>query len=231
MNPPEVTVESALRARKQLARGLNALQSPGMPSELHGIAEPVARAMGLLHEIERSRGASAITHALVALAAVREALSTLQHAHQLHPAVAEASREVAEALGLVHALAHPARPARARAATEKLPRAEAALGAHSASNFYRGLRMGDLVDVGGVFVATYAQWPIGQRLQLKVSMPGGYEFDSEVEVAWVREARTLPGRLDAPAGFGARFIGISPEARALVQRYVKNREPLFHDEV
>jgi hypothetical protein len=91
--------------------------------------------------------------------------------------------------------------------------------------------MGDLVDVGGVFVATYAQWPIGQRLQLKVSMPGGYEFDSEVEVAWVREARTLPGRLDAPAGFGARFIGISPEARALVQRYVKNREPLFHDEV
>jgi len=32
-------------------------------------------------------------------------------------------------------------------------------------------------------------------------------------------------------GFGARFTQITPEARQLIYRYVRNREPLFHDDL
>ena len=35
----------------------------------------------------------------------------------------------------------------------------------------------------------------------------------------------------AQPGFGAQFTQITPEARQLVYRYVRNREPLFHDDL
>lgn len=104
---------------------------------------------------------------------------------------------------------------------------EAALGAHSATNFYKGLTGSDVVDGGGLFIATYQIPPIGQELWIKVALPGGYEFEASGQVAWTRES----GSGDAPPGFGARFREISPEARRLVYRYVRNREPLFHDDL
>jgi hypothetical protein len=48
-------------------------------------------------------------------------------------------------------------------------------------------------------------------------------------VAWTRDAPNSGA--DAPPGFGARFTQISPEGRQLVYRYVRNREPLFHDDL
>ena len=66
-------------------------------------------------------------------------------------------------------------------------------------------------------------------LPSKVSMPGGYEFEALGIVRWTREA-PLSGS-DSPPGFGAQFTQISPEGRQLVYRYVRNREPLFHDDL
>jgi hypothetical protein len=124
-------------------------------------------------------------------------------------------------------------PASAAAAAAAAPRApagaavvEAALGAHSPTNFYKGLSGNDVIDDGGVFIATYRIPRIGQEIWLRVSMPGGYEFDARAEVKWTRES----GTSDAPPGFGAQFREISNEGRQLVYRYVRNREPLFHDD-
>lgn len=103
---------------------------------------------------------------------------------------------------------------------------EAALGAHSPTNFYKGLTGNDVIDDGGIFIATYQIPRIGQDLWIRVSLPGGYEFEASGQVAWTRES----GSGDAPPGFGARFREISSEARQLVYRYVRNREPLFHDD-
>jgi hypothetical protein len=36
---------------------------------------------------------------------------------------------------------------------------------------------------------------------------------------------------EVPPGFGARFTEISQEGRQLVYRYVRNREPLFYDDL
>ena len=70
---------------------------------------------------------------------------------------------------------------------------------------------------------------IGRSVVVKVSMPGGYEFEAVGVVRWTREA-PLSGS-DSPPGFGAQFTQISPEGRQLVYRYVRNREPLFHDDL
>lgn len=102
------------------------------------------------------------------------------------------------------------------------------LGAHSPTNFYKGLSGNDLIDHGGLFVSTYVPPKLGTPVRLKVSLPGGYEFEANAVVKWVRE-QGVEG--DAPPGFGAQFTQITPEARQLVYRYVRNREPLFHDDL
>lgn len=100
------------------------------------------------------------------------------------------------------------------------------LGAHSPTNFYKGLSGNDIIDHGGLFVSTYILPKIGAPVRLKVSLPGGYEFEANAVVKWTRE----DGGGDAPPGFGAQFTGITPEAKQLIMRYVRNREPLFHDD-
>ena len=126
--------------------------------------------------------------------------------------------------------AFPQHPAPAAAGGAGAPmRFEAELGAHSTTNFYKGLSGNDVIDSGGIFVATYQLPEIGRNVVVKVSMPGGYEFEALGIVRWTREA-PLSGS-DSPPGFGAQFTQISPEGRQLVYRYVRNREPLFHDDL
>ncbi len=110
-----------------------------------------------------------------------------------------------------------------------VPIISADLGTHSPTNFYKGLSGNDIIDHGGLFVSTYMVPKIGSTVRLKVSLPGGYEFEANAVVRWCREQSDAGS--DAPPGFGAQFTGITPEARQLVYRYVRNREPLFHDDL
>lgn len=291
-------VSMARAARERLAQGLAALQSPGVPTALLGVAEPVAQAMSALHQIEASQGGSRMQSAPKALDGVRLALGALQGDRSNHPAVAQAMEAVASSLGLIHGLTGappeaapakaadmafagtmvagaphaappatqpsaalraqqaapapqqapataPTEPARA-AARAAAPAAAAAaaiaaggvlrvaaeLGVHSATNFYKGLSGNDLFDSGGIFIATYQIPPIGRELIIHVSMPGGYEFEAKGIVRWTREAPlSSAGGLESPPGFGAQFTDIAAEGKQLIQRYVRNREPLFHDDL
>ncbi len=101
------------------------------------------------------------------------------------------------------------------------------LGAHSSTNFFKGLAGNDIVDHGGLFVSTYVLPKIGHPVRLKVSLPGGYEFEANAVVKWTRE----DGGTDVPPGFGVQFTQITPEARQLVYRYTRNREPIFYDDL
>ena len=105
----------------------------------------------------------------------------------------------------------------------------AELGAHSPSTCHKGLQGNDIVDHGGLFVSTYKLPKLGSRVRVKVSLPGGYEFEANAVVRWRREPNEAS--TDAPPGFGAQFTDITPEARQLVYRYVRNREPMFHDDL
>jgi len=270
----------ARKARQSLGQGLEALQAGDAPPPLLAVAQPLAKAMGMLVEMEVAPPALARKAADTVLAALREGLSLLQLPQNVGlPAARAAMEHVAEALGVVHEIsrspevapqgaAAKARPASAPKAPEPVaaapavaPRAaasraaaavvapavpgatpvaprepnlraiEAALGAHSATNFYKGLASGDIVASGGLFVATYQVPPVGQELLLKVSMPGGYEFEARGVVAWTRDVQPSSTASGATPGFGAQFSEISDEGRGLIQRYVRNREPLFHDDL
>ena len=132
----------------------------------------------------------------------------------------------------------PAQNASARAASSQSPPAppphgdapvvNADLGTQSPTNFYKGLSGNDIIEHGGLFVSTYMSPPIGTPVRLKISLPGGYEFEANAVVSWAREQSDDNA---APPGFGARFTQITPEARQLVYRYTRNREPLFHDDL
>lgn len=120
-----------------------------------------------------------------------------------------------------------AAPAPSAGARGKGPTIVVELGTRSASNFYKGLAGNDVVEHGGVFVATYKIPKIGSTVQLHVLLPGNYEFHATATVQWVREPRSS----DADPGFGARIVEISSEGRQLVYRYARNREPLFYDDL
>lgn len=247
-------------ARQSLARGLEALQSAGTPPALLAAAQPLARALRVLVDIEEAADRASSRSVEPALEALREGLRLLQLPDNLgHPSAEQAMSSVAEALGRVLEVSRqlesemkskgaspvraPAPPAAAPsaviaaeergAATGEAPlrAVEAALGAHSATNFYKGLAAGDVIASGGLFVATYQVPEVGQQLLLKVSMPGGYAFEAKGVVAWTREVPLTTTAAGASPGFGAQISEISDEGRGLIQRYVRNREPLFHDDL
>ncbi len=103
------------------------------------------------------------------------------------------------------------------------------LGTHSVSNFYKGLSGNDVIEHGGIFVATYKIPKLGAQVNLRVLLPGDYEFQATGTVQWIREASAAPE--GAEPGFGARFTQITPEGRQLVYRYTRNREPMFYDDL
>jgi Tfp pilus assembly protein PilZ len=230
-------------ARQSLGRGLEALQSAGAPRALLTVAEPLAKALGVLARIEENPAIGDRDAIEPALQALREGLRLLQlPEHMGHPAAEQAMAAVAETLGAAVNLAEEIAAASAASPAEKskgsassgeppLRAVEAALGAHSATNFYKGLAGGDIVSSGGLFVATYQVPEVGQKLLLKVSMPGGYEFEAKGVVAWTRDVHLSSTASGATPGFGAQFSEITDEGRGLIQRYVRNREPLFHDDL
>lgn len=103
---------------------------------------------------------------------------------------------------------------------------EANLGAHSDTNFYKGLSGNDVIEDGGIFIATYEILRPGTNLWIRVHLPGGYAFEASGVVRWTRH----PGSGVTTPGFGAAFQRLSAEARQLVYRYTRNREPLFYDD-
>jgi hypothetical protein len=108
---------------------------------------------------------------------------------------------------------------------------QAALGTHSPSNFYKGLNGNDVLESGGLFIATYNIPDIGEKLRVDVSLPGGFEFSAKAVVMWSRDAPSSSQNATlSPPGYGVRLTDISAEGRQLVYRYVRNREPLFHDD-
>jgi hypothetical protein len=190
----------------------------------------------------------------VVLAAAEAVASALGTVHALTRAVSPqtapspAQPKPADAQPQVHPPPHPvAQPRAVQARAAPAPTAPAAagprpqqrgsdeqsvtaeLGAHSPTNFYKGLSGNDIVDHGGLFVSTYKLPKLGQAVRLRVSLPGGYEFEANGVVRWRREASDAGS--DAPPGFGAQFTEITSEARQLIYRYVRNREPMFHDDL
>jgi hypothetical protein len=196
-------------------------QPPQYPAVATAL-EAVAAALGSVHALARAAAPQPAQPAQPARSAPRPQTAPAAAAPAPRPATAPAA-------------AYPQQPAQ-RAHPEAAPQqvndasvATAELGAHSSTNFYKGLSGNDIIEHGGLFVSTYKLPKIGQSVRLKVSLPGGYEFEANAVVRWRREPSDAGD--SAPPGFGAQFTEITPEARQLVYRYTRNREPMFHDDL
>jgi uncharacterized protein (TIGR02266 family) len=111
-----------------------------------------------------------------------------------------------------------------RRSTQRLA-TEIEIGVHGDTNFYSGFSAN--IGEGGIFVATYEPHVIGQRLHVRFRLPDvEAPLEAKVEVRWLRAVG--PGEEGTP-GFGAAFVALSDEARAAVERFVAQREPLFFE--
>jgi hypothetical protein len=100
------------------------------------------------------------------------------------------------------------------------------IGATTPSTFYRGMGGEDVVQYGGVFVATYAKLPrIGAQIIVEVELPAGVTFEAPCVVAWTKD--DLGG--DSPAGFGATFSHLPADVHDMIAQFCRRREPLLHD--
>ena len=82
------------------------------------------------------------------------------------------------------------------------------------------------ISEGGVFIATYATFPVGTLVEVLVTLPGGYESTIRGSVRFVRD----PMDMDSEPGIGVRFESLTAEQRELALRFIRKRPPLFYDE-
>jgi uncharacterized protein (TIGR02266 family) len=140
----------------------------------------------------------------------------------VHAALPIAAPTRAEARPAVHAdvsAAEPSSPALRRNLRRRL---ETDVTFHSASNFYAGFSS-NLSD-GGLFVATDVDLPMGAELQLTFSLPGGETIDATCVVRWLR-----PPQPDLPGGLGVEFLDLPELARDAIHRFMRRRDPIFHE--
>lgn len=111
-----------------------------------------------------------------------------------------------------------------RRATQRLP-TEIEVDIHGETNFYTGFSAN--ISEGGIFVATYRQQSIGDRLRIRVRLPDADEaLEATVEVRWLRETRAEG---EGAPGFGAAFVELSDAARGAIENFIAVRAPLFFE--
>ncbi len=95
----------------------------------------------------------------------------------------------------------------------------------SDSNFYVGFA--NNISEGGLFVATHQMVEVGSTVDLRFELPGEDEpVVVEAEVRWQRTAVDYDSGI--LPGFGVQFGDLDDETRARIERYIEDREPIFH---
>jgi uncharacterized protein (TIGR02266 family) len=93
-------------------------------------------------------------------------------------------------------------------------------------NFYAGFA--ENISTGGLFIATHLLKPVGEHFEISLTLPGQQEPIRGIgEVRWVRE---YSERSNTPPGMGIRFVSLSPGAADAIDRFLKDRQPLFYDD-
>lgn len=208
----------------------------GKASVKHAMGS-LSQTMALLQDVKSNH--EGIVAATTALAQVMSKLYPLASVPTLRPSAAgglanaktvaanEAKQQPAAAAKPKASEAKPAAAAAKPAAAVKSgPREklEANVGATTESNFFVGFS-GE-VSEGGVFIATYATYPVGAPVEVLVTLPGNYQFTVPGTVRFVRD----PMDMDSEPGIGVRFETLPTDQRELILRFIRKRPPVFYDE-
>ena len=248
-----IGASATAQSRESLGVVLESLQrDPNIPSDVLAVTENIARAVGALFEAERASsdvdGKASVRHAMGSLSQTMALLQDVKTRSRRHRAGHEDPGRGDEQALSAGAGAHrqafagqPAEPARLHAGRRARVPPEAArhlssvppgtrelleanVGATTESNFFVGFS-GDIAE-GGVFVATYSTADLGSKVDVLVTLPGGFEKKIPGTVRFVRD----PMDMDSEPGIGVRFDRLDDEARELILRFIRKRPPLFYDE-
>lgn len=225
---------AAAESRELLGTALEALQKdPNVPEDVMNVASNIAAAVGALFEAERASsevdGKASIKHAMGSLS---QTMALLQDVGERHSGVSVATEKLAEVMGKLYPLAsapsvrpsaRPSMPPERASIPGTREQLEANVGATTESNFFVGFS-GEISE-GGVFVATYATLPLDAKVEVLVTLPGGYESRIPGTVRFVRD----PMDMDSEPGIGVAFERLGSEARELILRFIRKRPPLFFD--
>jgi uncharacterized protein (TIGR02266 family) len=92
-------------------------------------------------------------------------------------------------------------------------------------NFFTGF-MEDISE-GGLFIASYHLFEMGSCFELEFTLPGQQDpCLVQCQVQWIRVYNPSS---DAFPGMGVQFLDLDPKARELIQRFIKQRQPLFYE--
>jgi uncharacterized protein (TIGR02266 family) len=92
-------------------------------------------------------------------------------------------------------------------------------------NFFTGF-MEDISE-GGLFIASYHLFEIGDCFELEFTLPGQQEpCLVQCQVQWVRVYNPSS---DLFPGMGVQFFDLEPKSHELIQRFIKQRQPLFYE--
>jgi uncharacterized protein (TIGR02266 family) len=240
--------EAVKDSRQLLGAALERLQQEKqLPEDVLAVVQNLAQAVGALFDAERASsdldGRASVRHAMAFLS---QTMALLQDVRSQHPGIGTATKALAEVMRRLFPLASApsirppavqqpaagAAGAKAAAAVPELrPTAagkraslEANVGATTESNFFVGFS-GDISD-GGVFVATYLTVEPGTKVDLLITLPGGFEQRIPGTVRFVRD----PMDMDSEPGLGVKFDRLDKDARELILRFIRKRPPLFYDE-
>ena len=97
------------------------------------------------------------------------------------------------------------------------------VGLETETNFFAGF--GWDISSGGLFVACFEPMHVGQEVEVSFSLPGGPAVRAVCVVRWTRDSEGSNSHV--LPGVGLQFLDLSKEGRAAVERFVKQREPMF----
>jgi uncharacterized protein (TIGR02266 family) len=95
----------------------------------------------------------------------------------------------------------------------------------SEHNFYAGFTQN--VSEGGLFIASLEYPPVGAEVDVKLRLSTGREIRGRARVAWIREYNE--DTPDVSPGMGVQFVGLSPADVAIINAFVRQREPMFFE--
>lgn len=93
-------------------------------------------------------------------------------------------------------------------------------------NFFQG--MTEDISKGGLFVATRQIFPIGTEFEIRLHIKGN-DVRLKTKVAWIREdSPFLPENIEP--GMGLEFTNVPDNVLELINRFIREKEPIFFDD-
>ncbi|MEB2314204.1 MAG: TIGR02266 family protein [Sorangiineae bacterium] len=207
----------------------------GIANSMEGVADAIERLGGVLATLQRAgQGDPALFATAETVARTLALLYPVARIHQRRERREVVLPDLAAAGGERTSTIPPAPEATGRPrqptpfdGSDKRARGqrvfvETDIGLSSESNFYTGLSQ-DL-STGGVFIATYHPKPPGTPISLFFALPDGHAVNAEGIVRWTRAASP-----DAPPGMGVQFQHLSETDLAAIERFCRERAPLYFD--